>query len=168
LTFSKGNAIFTIFQKYLTGHPKGAAAAWMANGLVQTLLTGIVPGNKNADNVDPKLKNFDHLVYSSKPIHTTGIKAGVLKSFGFGQASAEILIIHPDYLFGVLDGEKFSQYAKIRKIREEKMYRFQLDVFAGKKKLVNVKEHPPYSSENEADVYLDPKVKKFKLKIIVF
>lgn len=29
---TKGNLIPCIFQKYLTGHPKGAAAAWMLNG----------------------------------------------------------------------------------------------------------------------------------------
>lgn len=29
---TKGNLLPTIFQKYLTGHPKGAAAAWMMNG----------------------------------------------------------------------------------------------------------------------------------------
>jgi 3-oxoacyl-(acyl-carrier-protein) synthase len=29
---SKGNLLPCVFQKYLTGHPKGAAAAWMLNG----------------------------------------------------------------------------------------------------------------------------------------
>ena len=131
----------------------------MANGLVQSLLTGIIPGNKNADNVDIKLKSFDHLVYTSKAIKTTGLKAGLLKSFGFGQASAEVVILHPDYIYAVLPEADFERYAKLRKMREEKMYRFQLDVFAGKRKFVNVKENPPYDPEDEADVYLDPKVK---------
>jgi tRNA(Ile2) C34 agmatinyltransferase TiaS len=130
----------------------------MANGLAQSLLTGIIPGNKNADNVDPKLKGFEHLVYTSKPIATTGLKAGLLKSFGFGQASAEVVIIHPDYVYAVMDDADFARYAKVRKVREEKMWRFQMDVFAGKKKFVNVKDHPPYEPEDEADVYLDPKV----------
>jgi len=30
-----GNPLPAIMQKYLTGHPKGAAAAWMLNGLLQ-------------------------------------------------------------------------------------------------------------------------------------
>jgi fatty acid synthase subunit alpha len=44
--------VISIFQKYLTGHPKGAAAAWMMNGLIQSILSGIIPGNRNADNID--------------------------------------------------------------------------------------------------------------------
>jgi 3-oxoacyl-(acyl-carrier-protein) synthase len=36
-----------VCQKYLTGHPKGPAAAWMLNGLLQALNDGIVPGNRN-------------------------------------------------------------------------------------------------------------------------
>ena len=44
----KGNALLAIFQKYLTGHPKGAAGAWMVNGCLQALNSGLVPGNRNA------------------------------------------------------------------------------------------------------------------------
>lgn len=42
---AKGNPALVIAQKWLTGHPKGGAAAWMMNGLAQSLLSGIVPGN---------------------------------------------------------------------------------------------------------------------------
>lgn len=41
---AKGNRILGVFQKYLTGHPKGAAGAWMLNGGLQILQTGLVPG----------------------------------------------------------------------------------------------------------------------------
>jgi fatty acid synthase subunit alpha, fungi type len=51
---SKGAATLCVFQKYLTGHPKGAAAAWQLNGALQMLATGLVPGNRNADNVFPQ------------------------------------------------------------------------------------------------------------------
>ena len=50
---SKGCVTLCVFQKYLTGHPKGAAAAWQLNGALQMLATGLVPGNRNADNVFP-------------------------------------------------------------------------------------------------------------------
>lgn len=43
---SKGNAVPTVWQKWLTGHPKGAAAAWMLNGVLQVMQSGIVPGNR--------------------------------------------------------------------------------------------------------------------------
>jgi hypothetical protein len=75
----------------------------MLNGLCQSMITGIVPGNRNADNVDPALRKFEHIVFNSKTIHTHELKAGLLKSFGFGQAGAEILIIHPNYLLAALD-----------------------------------------------------------------
>lgn len=41
---TKGNACPVIAQKWLTGHPKGGAAAWMMNGMTQSVLSGIVPG----------------------------------------------------------------------------------------------------------------------------
>ena len=81
----KGNALLGIFQKYLTGHPKGAAGAWMFNGCLQVLNSGLVPGNRNADNIDPVMEKFDHIVYPSRSLQTDGIKAFSVTSFGFGQ-----------------------------------------------------------------------------------
>jgi len=128
----------------------------MANGLIQSLLTGIVPGNRNVDNVDTKLRPCDYLVYSTKSIQTSGLKAGMLKSFGFGQASAEVVIVHPDYLFAVLEQSQFDAYAVKRKQREAKSYVFEQGIFANKHKMVNVKDHAPYSDADETKVYLDP------------
>lgn len=81
----KGNALLGIFQKYLTGHPKGAAGAWMFNGCLQVLNSGLVPGNRNADNIDQVMEKFDHIVYPSRSLQTDGIKAFSVTSFGFGQ-----------------------------------------------------------------------------------
>ena len=44
-----GNAVPVIAQKNLTGHPKGGAAAWMLIGLCQSIASGIIPGNRNAE-----------------------------------------------------------------------------------------------------------------------
>lgn len=76
---TKGNILPAVMQKYLTGHPKGAAAAWMLNGVLQVLDSGIVPGNRNADNIDEKLKEFDYVHFPSRSIQTDGVKAGLLK-----------------------------------------------------------------------------------------
>jgi len=164
---SKGNPILTIFQKYLTGHPKGPAAAWMANGLIQSLLSGVVPGNRNADNVDYKLKEFDHLVYTNSAIQTTkNLRAGLLKSFGFGQASAEILVIHPDYLLAVLEPEQYQHYVTCREARQHKTIAYNHKILTDKCKLINVKYVPPYDPHDEVDVYLDPKARaKFDPKL---
>eukprot|EP01114_Cavostelium_apophysatum_P006579 TRINITY_DN1795_c0_g1_i2.p1 TRINITY_DN1795_c0_g1~~TRINITY_DN1795_c0_g1_i2.p1 ORF type:complete len:3793 (+),score=1033.24 TRINITY_DN1795_c0_g1_i2:910-11379(+) len=151
-----GNGLFTITQKYLTGHPKGAAAAWMLNGMIQSLLSGVVPGNRNADNIDVQLEQYDFLIWTSKSIQTTGMKAGLLKSFGFGQASAEILMVHPSCLFGALTKDQFEQYKTRRAAREQKTYAREWSIIAGKQNLVQVKDHPPYSEVDEPKVYLNP------------
>ena len=106
----KGNALLGIFQKYLTGHPKGAAGAWMFNGCLQVLNTGLVPGNRNADNVDKIMEQFDYIVYPSESIQTDGIKAFSVTSFGFGQKGAQAIGIHPKYLYAALEHHQFAAY----------------------------------------------------------
>jgi len=153
---SKGNVILTIFQKYLTGHPKGAAAAWMLNGMLQSMLSGIVPGNRNADNIDPKLRDLSQVVYLNRSLHTYGFKAGLLKSFGFGQVGGEVLLIHPNFVLGQLSELELRQYVDKRAARQNAAYRHWQNSITGKSTFVAVKDHPPYASEDESRVYLDP------------
>ncbi|KAJ2229527.1 fatty acid synthase alpha subunit Lsd1, partial [Coemansia sp. RSA 485] len=80
-----GNALPVVCQKWLTGHSKGAAAGYMLNGVIQSMRTGLIPGNRNADNIDPGFQQYDYALYLSKTIQTPGIKAALLTSFGFGQ-----------------------------------------------------------------------------------
>ena len=148
--------MLSIFQKYLTGHPKGAAAAWMLNGLIQSLLSGIVPGNRNADNIDPQFSKFDHVVYLNRSLHTYGYKAGLLKSFGFGQVGGEVLVVHPDYALSQLSEEEFRIYGERRLQRQDASYRHWQDSLTGKKRLIQLKENPPYAPASETRVYLDP------------
>jgi fatty acid synthase subunit beta len=44
-----GNAVPIVAQKSLLGHAKGGAAAWQMAGVLQSLITGIVPGNRNSE-----------------------------------------------------------------------------------------------------------------------
>jgi fatty acid synthase subunit beta len=152
-----GNVLFVIAQKALTGHPKGAAAAWMANGLIQTMLSGTVPGNRNLDNVGPELRANGFLFYPNRAIQVPQqIKAAFLKSFGFGQAGAECVVVHPDLLLSALSGAAFDAYRSARCRREQTTYRYMQGVFSGKHSLVQVKAAPPYTKEQEQNVYLDP------------
>ncbi|KAJ2869344.1 fatty acid synthase alpha subunit Lsd1, partial [Coemansia erecta] len=105
-----GNAVPVVCQKWLTGHPKGPAAMFMLNGVLQCLRTGIIPGNRNADNIDNKLEEYDFMLYLSKSIQTPGIKAAMLTSFGFGQVGGELLIIHPDYLLATMHQKELDEY----------------------------------------------------------
>lgn len=152
---SKGNAMLGVFQKYLTGHPKGAAAAWMLNGAMQILNTGLVPGNRNADNVDKYLEKFSNIVYPSRSIQTDGIRAVSITSFGFGQVGAQVIVIHPDYVLATLESEALANYRTKVEARYKKSYRYLHESLIHNN-LINPKKTPPYTSAQESAVYLDP------------
>ena len=151
----KGNALLGIFQKYLTGHPKGAAGAWMVNGCLQVLNTGLVPGNRNADNVDKVMEKFDYIVYPSRTIQTDGVKAFSVTSFGFGQKGAQAIGIHPRYLFATLDQARYEAYSGKVQARQKRAYRYFHNGLISNTLFV-AKTHSPYSDELQSQVFLDP------------
>lgn len=151
----KGNAVLGIFQKYLTGHPKGAAGAWMMNGCLQVLNSGLVPGNRNADNVDPVMEDFDLIVYPSRSIQTDGIKAFSVTSFGFGQKGAQAIGIHPKYLYAVLDEGVYHQYAAKVEARQKKAYRYFHNGLINNSIFV-AKPASPYTDAQLSKVLLNP------------
>ena len=87
-----GNAIPIVAQTSLVGHSKGGSAAWQIIGILQSVNTGIIPGNRNRDNIDTEFRKHTYLMFPSKSIYTDGIRAGVMPSFGFGQAGGTALI----------------------------------------------------------------------------
>ncbi|ERT02538.1 uncharacterized protein SPSK_04795 [Sporothrix schenckii 1099-18] len=152
---TKGNAVLGIFQKYLTGHPKGAAGAWMMNGCLQVLNTGLVPGNRNADNVDEVMEKFDYIVYPSRSLQTDGIKAFSVTSFGFGQKGAQAIGIHPRYLYATLDEATFDAYRVKVEARQKKAYRYFHNGMINNSVFV-AKTHAPYTDEQLSSVLLNP------------
>jgi len=152
---SEGNPVIGVFQKFLTGHPKGAAGAWMLNGALQILNTGVIPGNRNADNVDKVLEDFEYVLYPSKSMKTDGVKAVSVTSFGFGQKGGQAIVIHPDYLYAIIDEARYVDYVNRVTNRERSARKFFLNGMINNKLFVS-KEHAPYSDELEAPVYLDP------------
>ncbi|PYH98063.1 3-oxoacyl-synthase [Aspergillus ellipticus CBS 707.79] len=154
---TKGNPALGIFQKYLTGHSKGAAGAWMLNGGLQVLNTGLVPGNRNADNIDAALEN-DYLIYPSRSIQTTGVKAFSVTSFGFGQKGAQALGVHARYLFATLDQATYDAYrgrVEARQQRAQQHFRFGIAHNA----VFSAKEKPPYRDDQEFRILLDPEAR---------
>jgi fatty acid synthase subunit alpha len=116
----------------------------MFNGGIQVLQTGIVPGNRNADNIDTVLQKFEHLIYSPKTIHTSGIKALMLTSFGFGQKGGIVVAIAPKYVFAAIsEGEKTG-----------------LDFIRGimSKSLFKAKKESAWKNDESA-VFLDPRAR---------
>jgi fatty acid synthase subunit alpha len=155
---AKGNALLGIFQKYLTGHPKGAAGAWMFNGCLQVLNTGLVPGNRNADNVDKVMEQFDYIVYPSRTIQTDGVKAFSVTSFGFGQKGAQAIGIHPKYLFATLDRAQYATYKQKAEARQKKAYRYFHDGLINNT-MFRAKDKSPYEDGQMNDVFLDPQAR---------
>ncbi|KAJ2160631.1 fatty acid synthase alpha subunit Lsd1 [Coemansia sp. RSA 552] len=153
---TRGHILPAVCQKWLTGHPKGAAASFMLNGVLQSLRTGIIPGNRNADNIDQDLKPCDYSLYLSQTIQTPGIRAALLKSFGFGQVGGEILVIHPDYILATLSQEQLEAYNQKLVQSVAKGDRYFQDTLVGNHPFVQVKSSPPYTTEQEQEVLLDP------------
>ncbi|THC93898.1 hypothetical protein EYZ11_006616 [Aspergillus tanneri] len=152
---SKGNPLFTISQKYLTGHPKGAAGAWMFNGGLQVLQTGLVPGNRNADNIDQTLRPHDHLLYPPQSIQTTGVKAFMLTSFGFGQKGGLALAVAPRYLFSALTEDQFEKY-RVRTLERQQKGNQEFIRGIRQKSLFQAKENSAWKKDDEVTVFLDP------------
>jgi fatty acid synthase subunit alpha len=109
---TSGNPVLVVCQKYLTGHPKGGAGAWMLNGCLQMLENGLVPGNRNADDVDEAFQAFPHLLYPSEAVRVPGIKAFMLTSFGFGQKGGIVIGAAPRVLFAALTSARFEAYRR--------------------------------------------------------
>lgn len=151
----KGNALLGIFQKYLTGHPKGAAGAWMFNGCLQVLNSGLVPGNRNADNIDKALEQFEYIVYPSRSIQTDGVKAFSVTSFGFGQKGAQAIGVHPRYLFATLDESTYQTYRQKVEARQKKAYRYFHHALVTNTLFV-AKDKSPYAEGQQDAVFLNP------------
>jgi phosphopantetheine--protein transferase-like protein len=130
----------------------------MLNGALQMLQGGRVPGNRNGEDIDDALRPFTHLAYISAPLELGpgGVRSVLLKSFGFGQAGGELLLLHPDYLLASLEGGARERYAARRGLRERAAARTAQQVLTGARALVHVKAAPPYEKSLEQNVYLNP------------
>ena len=151
---STGNAALVVCQKYLTGHPKGPAAAWMLNGCCQILDTGTVPGNRNADNIDTALEPWEHLVFPDRSISIHEVKAFSMTSFGFGQKGAQALGVHPKFLFATLDRQQYDEYCRVRQVRYNKTQQHFQNSFYGSP-MVTLKDEPPYPRAQQVEALVD-------------
>ncbi|KAJ2103266.1 fatty acid synthase alpha subunit Lsd1 [Coemansia sp. S100] len=171
-----GHVVPVVCQRWLTGHPKGPAASFMLNGVIQSLRTGLIPRNRNADNIGKELEANDYALYLSKSIQISGVKAGLIKSFGFGQVGGELLVVHPDYLLATLTQEQLDKYNVKLQQRDAKSERYWQDTLVGNYPFVQVKSNSPFTTEQEKSVYLnplarakyDPKSGEYKFKVNTF
>lgn len=157
----EGNLLPCVCQKWLTGHSKGAAGAWMVNGCLQMMDSGLVPGNRNADNVDQLLRQHQHLLFPGSTVRLgdsgAGIKACSVTSFGFGQKGAQAILVHPRYLFATVPKERYQAYTKKRDKRWQRACQAHSTAMMHENMVsACVKEQPPYPLESEVSVLLDP------------
>ncbi|KAI1081991.1 putative 3-oxoacyl-synthase [Whalleya microplaca] len=151
---STGNAALAVCQKYLTGHPKGAAAAWMLNGCCQILENGEVPGNRNADNIDTALEPWEHLVFPNRTITVREVNAFSVTSFGFGQKGAQALGIHPKFLFATMRQGQYDKYCHLRQQRYWKSKQhFQNILYGGH--MVTLKDDTPYTKTQQLEALVN-------------
>jgi fatty acid synthase subunit alpha len=122
---------------------------------LQVLNTGLVPGNRNADNVDQVMEQFDYILYPSRSIQTDGIKAFSVTSFGFGQKGAQAIGVHPRYLYATLDEQTYKEYCAKVQARQKKAYRFFHNGLINNSLFV-AKDKAPYTDEQLSSVLLNP------------
>lgn len=127
----------------------------MLNGGLQILQSGVVPGNKNADNVDLALRQFEHLIYPSEAIATAGVKAIMLTSFGFGQKGGLVVGLAPRYVFAALDRPRYEAYRVKCAIRVATTNRAFIEGLSTNS-LFKAKTTSAWLPEDEARVFLDP------------
>ncbi|KAH9856627.1 fatty acid synthase [Lenzites betulinus] len=151
---TNGNAVPIMAQKSLCGHSKGGSAAWQLAGLLQSVDSGIIPGNRNADNIDVNFQKYTYLLFPSKTIHTDGIRAGAMSSFGFGQVGGTCVVVHPRYLLGALEPSAYETY-KVQSRRRQRLCYKAMSEMMTLNSLVRVKDHPPYHKELEGPVLLN-------------
>lgn len=143
---AKGNVLPCVVQKSLLGHGLGAAGGFALNGCIQIMDKGVVPGNRNADNIDAELRDRDLLFFPSKTYEVNApIKAFSVTSFGFGQKGAQVIGVHPRYLFANVPEEQYSDYrTRVEQRLAKADQALQKAMYGGN--LVQVKEKNVYGS----------------------
>ncbi|KAI1269286.1 putative fatty acid synthase alpha subunit FasA [Xylariaceae sp. FL1019] len=157
---SEGNPVLVVCQKYLTGHPKGGAGAWMLNGCMQILRDQVVPGNRNADDVDGALRSFPHLLYPSEAIAVPRMKAFMLTSFGFGQKGGIVVGVAPRIAYAAMTRVDFEGYRKRVERRRRRADRaFQSAMMSNS--VFKAKDQSAWkdAGKQEEVVFLDPQVR---------
>jgi len=147
----QGNPLHIVAQKWLTGHPKGPAAAWQFNGAIQAMAESTIPGNRNLDCVDPQLRKYENMFFPRASMHDQYISAVLVNSFGFGQAGGQCLFVHPDYFISSLDDDAFAGYASRLQARDSRIFQHRQNIYGGRtpwtpiKALGNTPHKDPFS-----------------------
>lgn len=153
---SHDQPLWVISQKSLTGHPKGAAAAWQVNGLLQAMATSVIPPNPSLDDVSDEMRAFPHLVWTDRPVRVARpMLAGFVTTLGFGHVSALVCLAHPWLFWRMLGDDARAAYADRLEERRRRAEQRLQRVLSGRAPLFTVRE-PRLSHDDEVRVLLDP------------
>ncbi|OLY81869.1 Fatty acid synthase subunit beta [Smittium mucronatum] len=153
---SKGNICPAVSQKSVIGHTKGGAASMALNGVLQSIMTGIIPGNLSADNISQEFEEFGFIFNPSSCIKKDYIHSALIKSLGFGQVGGEVLVVNPDYLFASIPEGVYDEYRSKVKNRMIKSEKILYNTLTDSKKHFNQKKSPPYNPEDRESILLNP------------
>lgn len=155
-----GNPLFTIAQKSVIGHGLGASGAYAINGGLQAMHTGIIPGNRNADDIEEKLEAYENILLTSEKIvvRKENMRAFSVTSFGFGQKGAQALIVHPQYLFAAITKEQYHVY-RSKQINRCRVAARELDRGLHGQSMFKAKEELPYVGD-EYEFMLNPSARR--------
>lgn len=175
---TKGNVLPCVLQKSLLGHGKGAAGksllysptptktdeqnaniqspgAFAVNGCLQMLSTGLIPGNRNADNIDSDLRDRNLLFFPSRTYDMpTGVKAFSVTSFGFGQKGAQVIGVHAKYVFATITEQEYDAYRAKVAGRQARADRALQDAIYGGR-LVQLKDKSVYEDNRLEETLLN-------------
>ena len=147
--------LWVISQKALTGHPKGAAASWQVNGLLQAMASSTIPPNASLDEVSDEMRAFPRLVWTDRPVQLERpILAGFVTTLGFGHVSALMCVAHPWLFWRMLSEEQRRAYGARLTPRHRRAEQRLQRVLSGREPLFTPRE-PRLSHEDEARLLLD-------------
>ncbi len=139
-----------ISQKSLTGHGKGAAAAWQLNGVLQAMAEGVIPGNASLDDVDDEMRAFAPLTFSDSALETppADLRAALITSLGFGHVGALLCVVHPFFFWRMLSDAQRSQYAEQSSARITAANQRLRSVLSGHTPLISRRTHRPFANRD--------------------
>lgn len=147
--------LWVISQKALTGHPKGAAASWQVNGLLQAMASSTIPPNPSLDEVSDEMRAFPRLVWTDRAVRLERpMLAGLVTTLGFGHVSALMCLAHPWLFWRMLSQEQRRDYAARLTPRQRRAEQRLQRVLSGREPLFTPRE-PRLSHEDEARLLLD-------------
>ncbi|MBI1944153.1 MAG: DUF1729 domain-containing protein [Deltaproteobacteria bacterium] len=147
--------LWVISQKALTGHPKGAAAAWQVNGLLQAMASSTVPPNTSLDDVAGEMRAFPRLVWTDRPVQLARpMLAGLVTTLGFGHVSALVCLAHPSLFWRMLSDQARADYGARLEARRRRAEQRLQRVLSGREPLFTVRE-PRLAHDEEASLLLD-------------